>query len=56
MYERSDLARLHGMQAAQLQYDEEQEENHRAPGAEQVLPILPEARRAQGAEVDLVKG
>ena len=37
-----------GVQAAQLQYHEEQEERPRPPGDEQVLPLLQEAHQPQG--------
>jgi len=39
------------VQAPELQHDQEQEEDDRAPGIEQVLPVLPEAHGAQGNEV-----
>jgi hypothetical protein len=41
------------MQAPELQHDEEQEEVVRAPRAEQVLPVLPEAHGAQRSQVDV---
>jgi hypothetical protein len=40
--------RLSRVQAAQLHDDEEQEDEHRETGARQVLPLLPQAHRAQG--------
>jgi len=40
-----------GLQTAQLQHDEEQEEDDRAAGIQQVLPFLPEAHGAQGNEM-----
>jgi hypothetical protein len=41
------------VQTPELQHDEEQEEDDRAPGAEQVLPVLPEAHGAQGNKVGI---
>jgi hypothetical protein len=41
------------VQTAQLQHDQEQEEDDRAAGDEQVLPVLPEAHAASGAKIDL---
>jgi hypothetical protein len=39
------------VQTPQLQHDQEQEEDDRAPRDEQVLPVLPEAHGAQRDEV-----
>jgi hypothetical protein len=39
------------MQAAELRHDQEQEEDDRAAGAEQVLPLLSQAHGAQGDQV-----
>jgi hypothetical protein len=45
------------MQTPQLQHDEEQEEDDRAAGVQQVLSLLPETHGAQGVEVSgKVKG
>ncbi len=40
-----------GVQAAELRHYQEQEEDHGAAGAQQVLQLLPQAHRAQGNEV-----
>jgi hypothetical protein len=40
------------VQASQLQHDEEQEEDDRAAGVQQVLSLLPEAHGAQGVEIE----
>ena len=44
-------SRLHGVQATQLQHDEEQEERSGQTGNEQVLPVLPQAHGSQRDEV-----
>ena len=44
---------VHRVQTAQLQHDQEQEEDDRAAGAEQVLPVLPEALSSPRDEVEL---
>src|SRR5262249_43165828 len=44
-------ARLSGVQAAQLQHDEEQEEDDGTAGILEVLPLLPEAHGTQGEQV-----
>jgi hypothetical protein len=40
-----------GVQAAELQHDQEQEEDDRAAGIREVLPFLPKAHGAQGEQV-----
>jgi hypothetical protein len=42
------------VQTSQLQHDQEQEEDDGAVGIQQVLPLLSEAYRAQGEQVNLV--
>jgi hypothetical protein len=39
------------VQAAQLQYDEEQEEDDRATGVFEILSLLPQAHGSPGVEV-----
>jgi hypothetical protein len=39
------------VQEPELFFHEEQEDHHRASGAEEVLPALPEAPAAQGNQV-----
>jgi hypothetical protein len=39
------------VQAAQLQYDEEQEEDDRATGVFEILSLLPQAHGSSGVEV-----
>jgi hypothetical protein len=39
------------VQTAQLQHDQEQEEDQRAAGVQQVLPLLPQAHGSQRDEV-----
>jgi hypothetical protein len=39
------------MQAAQLRDDEEQEEDDRAAGVLEILPVLSEAHRPQGRQI-----
>jgi hypothetical protein len=41
-----------GLQTAQLQHDQEQEEDDGAAGVQQVLPLLPQAHVSQRDEVD----
>jgi hypothetical protein len=38
---RDDHDGMHGVQASELQHAEEQAKDHGAPGAEQILPLLP---------------
>jgi hypothetical protein len=40
------------MQEPELFLDQEQENHDRAPGAQEVLPALPEASAAQGNQVE----
>ena len=50
-YESQNHPGLHGMQAAQLQHHEEQEERPGQTGNEQILPVLPQAHSAQGNQI-----
>jgi hypothetical protein len=40
------------VQKSELQQYEEQEDDHRSSGIQKVLPVLPEAPRAQGNQVN----
>ena len=50
-HESEDYTGLHGVQTAQLQHNEEQEERPRQVGDEQVLQILQEAHSPQGNKI-----
>jgi len=50
-YEGHRDARLHRVQAAQLQHDQEQEEDDGTIGVLEVLPLLSKTYAAQGVEV-----
>src|SRR6185436_20292590 len=48
---RHHSSRVRRLQASQVQHDEEQEEDDRAAGVQQVLPLLSQAHGAQGNQV-----
>ena len=50
---RHHYALMYRMQAPQLHHHQEQEEDHRASGDEEILPLVPGPHEASGNEIGL---